>query len=213
MFKSTRLISVATAVACGLSACSVETEQVTRRDADYSTRLLTSLETSTYSGADSTRAKPEPSEQSMNVYLTGYSYWDNTPRGSAQIARPVIHRSAGGTGTYDDPVTLAVGHIKTGTRSVMDYPAGTRFYIEKLRKYAIVEDLCGDGNTPQYGPCHSGYQGHDWLDIYVGGRSVGEAHSDRCMYSITGIQNVILNPQRGYEVHPGEISTSTCATL
>lgn len=146
----------------------------------------------------------------MTVFLTGYSYWDNTPRGSARIARPVVHQSAGGTGTYEDPITLAVGHVKRGGQSTMDYPAGTRFYVQNLRKYAIVEDLCGDGDNPQDGPCHSGYQGYEWLDIYVGGRSVGENLSNACMNRITGIQTVILNPQRGYSVLPGEISTSTC---
>lgn len=152
-------------------------------------------------------------EYPMRVYLTGYSYWDNTPRGSARIARPVIHRSAGGTGTYSDPVTLAVGHVKRGQRSVMDYPAGTRFYISRLRKYAIVEDLCGDGPRPQDGPCHSGHRGHDWIDIYVGGKGMAENHVNQCMYRITGVQDVILNPRPGYPVASGEIASSGCAVF
>lgn len=155
----------------------------------------------------------QQSEYPMRVYLTGYSYWDNTPRGSAQIARPFIHRSAGGTGTYADPVTLAVGHVKRGQTSVMDYPTGTRFYIKKLRKYAVVEDLCGDGPTPQNGPCHSGHQGYDWIDIYVGGKGIAESSVNRCMYRITGVQDVILNPSPGYPVAPGEIAASGCAVF
>ena len=90
-----------------------------------------------------------PKEQQMDVFLTGYSYWDNTPRASAAIARPVVHTQAAGTGTYDDPITLAVGHSIHFDRSFMDFPTGTRFYVPRLRKYAIVEDLCGDGNKPQ----------------------------------------------------------------
>ncbi|WP_235857840.1 hypothetical protein [Marimonas lutisalis] len=70
----------------------------------------------------------------MQAYVTGYSFWDNTPPGSAQIARPVIHRKAGGSGTYSDPVTVAVGHAKFGGRSRMDFPAGTRFYFLNLQK-------------------------------------------------------------------------------
>ncbi len=151
-------------------------------------------------------------EQTMNAYLTGYSYWDNTPRGSAAIARPVIHRSAGGTGTYHDPVTLAVGHARLGGRTVMDYPVGTRFYIRNLQKYAIVEDLCGDGPSPQNGPCHSGHKGHDWIDIYVGGRGINEAWVDSCMRRITGIQQVILNPKPHYPVASGEIAATGCNT-
>lgn len=160
--------------------------------------------------AEPVKTETSSGEARRTMYLTGYSYWDNTPPGSAQIARPVIHRKAGGTGTYDDPVTLAVGHAKKNGRSIMDYPAGTRFYIERLRKYAIVEDLCGDGPSPQDGPCHSGYQGHDWIDIYVDGKDVGKAASDACMYRITGLQNVILNPKPGYPVYSGAISESGC---
>jgi hypothetical protein len=146
----------------------------------------------------------------MQVYLTGYSYWDNTPPGSAQIARPVIHRKAGGTGTYSDPVTLAVGHVKRGTRSTPDYKPGTRFYIERLRKYAIVEDLCGDGNLPQNGPCHIGHNGLPWIDLYVGGKEAGSTEATQCTYRITGVQTVILNPAPGYPVHPGALSETGC---
>lgn len=149
-------------------------------------------------------------EVRMNVYLTGYSFWDNTPPGSARIARPVIHRQAGGTGTYQDPITVAVGHSKSGGRSRMDFPAGTRFYFPQLQKYGIVEDLCGDGPRPQNGPCHSGYGGLPWLDIYVGGRTVSPTQANRCMNAITGVQNAIINPRRDYAVRSGEIVTSTC---
>ncbi len=153
---------------------------------------------------------PVTAEQSMTVYLTGYSYWDNTPRGSAQIARPVIHRSAGGVGTYSDPVTLAVGHQKRGSRNTMDFPKGTRFYFPNIRKYAIVEDLCGDGNSPQNGPCHSGYNGYVWLDIYVGGRKTGERVANNCMHRLTGIQSVLINPSPSYRVSSGELSETGC---
>lgn len=146
----------------------------------------------------------------IEAYVTGYSFWDNTPPGSAQIARPVVHRRAGGTGTYHDPVTVAVGHVKNGGRSLMDYPAGTRFYFPRLKKYGIAEDLCGDGPHPQNGPCHVGYQGHPWLDIYVGGRSVGSSAADRCMNAITGIQTVIMAPSPTLPVDRGEIALSSC---
>lgn len=149
-------------------------------------------------------------EQQFSTFLTGYSYWDNTPRGSTAIARPVLHRGAGGTGTYADPVTLAVGHVKRGGRSIMDFPAGTRFYFPRLRKYAIVEDLCGDGNAPQNGPCHSGYKGYVWLDIYVDGRRAGNAAANQCMRRLTGIQRAIINPKRNYPVEKGAITETGC---
>ncbi|MBV7410366.1 hypothetical protein KJP29_15375 [Maritimibacter sp. DP1N21-5] len=139
-------------------------------------------------------------------YLTGYSYWDNTPPGSAAIARPVIHRQAGGTGTYDDPITIAVGHTIIGGRQTLDFPAGTRFYIERLRKYAIVEDVCGDGARPQDGPCHTGHNGLPWLDIYIGGKNSTVAATNQCMNRLTGVQVMMLNPRRGYPVVAGAIA-------
>jgi hypothetical protein len=149
-------------------------------------------------------------ETRFTAYLTGYTWWDNTPPGSAEISKPVVHRKAGGLGTFDDPVTIAVGHRIEGGRQTLDYPAGTRFYIEKLRKYAIVEDVCGDGNTPQAGPCHTGYRGHPWLDIYIGGGRESAAASDACARRITALQAIVINPGPGYPVHAGEIAASGC---
>lgn len=187
-------------VGASLSAC-VETQ-------NYATRFGSPVPDSL--SISSRSSIPDDLETSMQVYLTGYSFWDNTPPGSAQIARPVIHSRAGGIGTYSDPITLAVGHAKFGSHSRMDFPTGTRFYVPSLKKYAIVEDLCGDGPLPQNGPCHSGHQGLPWIDIYVGGRSVDKSAVNKCMYSITGIQSVLVNPAAGHPVVPGEIATSTC---
>jgi hypothetical protein len=147
-------------------------------------------------------------EQRFNAYLTGYSYWDNTPPGSAAIARPVIHRRAGGTGTYNDPTTIAVGHSIVGGRQTLDFAEGTIFYIGAIQKYVIVEDVCGDGPTPQNGPCHSGRNGLPWLDIYVGGRRAGQGVADECMRRITAVHSFIINPQRGYPVIAGELANN-----
>jgi hypothetical protein len=146
----------------------------------------------------------------MTVYLTGYSYWDNTPPGSAAIAKPVIHREAGGVGTYNDPITLAVGHSYAGGRHSMVFPAGTRFYFPKIKRYAIVEDLCGDGSAPQNGPCYVGKNGRPWIDIYVGGKQVSPAFANRCMYALTGMHQAIMNPQPGYQVIKGSIADTGC---
>lgn len=154
---------------------------------------------------------PNLSGDRMLAYLTGYSFWDNTPPGSAAIAKPVIHREAGGIGTYEDPITLAVGHSIVGSVQTMDFPAGTRFYFPELRRYAIVEDVCGDGPTPQYGPCHIGYNGLPWLDIYVGGEMMDASVSHACMYSITRVHQVIRNPSPGYPVIAAPLTESGCA--
>ncbi|MEH6834770.1 MULTISPECIES: hypothetical protein [Falsihalocynthiibacter] len=147
-------------------------------------------------------------EKSFNAYLTGYSYWDNTPPGSAAIARPVIHKRAGGTGSYNDPITIAVGHSIVGGKQTLDFPSGTRFYIGSIQKYAIVEDVCGDGPTPQGGPCHTGRNGLPWLDIYVGGRRAGPEIADECMRRITAVHTFIINPRSGYPVIAGELSNN-----
>ena len=146
----------------------------------------------------------------MNVFLTGYSYWDNTPPGSAIIGRPQIHEFAGGHGTFEDPVTLAVGWRSYFGRQFEDVKPGRRFYIPSLRKYAVVEDLCGDGPKPQTGPCHTGWEGHVWIDIYVDGSTMNAEASNRCMEKLTGIQRVIVNPRPGYRVVAGSIVETGC---
>ena len=150
------------------------------------------------------------SDRSFSAYITGYSYWDNTPPGSAAISNPIIHSSAGGTGTFADPITIAVGHVISGGKNSLDYPAGTRFYIKALRKYAIVEDTCGDGGTPQNSPCHTGHQGRPWLDIYVDGASIARPASLTCANNITAVHTVIENPGPDYSVAIGAIAETGC---
>lgn len=136
----------------------------------------------------------------LQAYTTGYGWPDNTPKGSADISNPVLHSSAGGSGTFADPITLAVGHSITNGKDTLDYPAGTKFYIPNLRKYFIVEDTCGDGNSPQNGPCHTGYQGHVWLDLWVGGNASNQQQTLACEDTITDIHTVIENPASNYAV-------------
>ena len=152
-------------------------------------------------------------EQSFRGYVTGYSFWDNTPEQSAEISHPIIHELAGGVGTYTDPLTIAVGFMKTDQVDILDFPAGTRFYMPRLRKYAIVEDTCGDGNTPQDGPCHIGYDGMPWLDIYVDGSDLEKEESEACMTKITGIQTLIMDPSPNHAVVVGDLTQSGCFTF
>jgi hypothetical protein len=145
------------------------------------------------------------------AYTTGYGYWDNTPPGSTIISNPVLHQSAGGTGTWQDPVTIAVGHSISDGVDTLDYPAGTRMYIPALEKYFIVEDACGDGDTPQNIPCHNisrvGRRGATvWFDVWIGGASGSNSDSRQCQATLTGIHTVILNPSiHDYRVTPGDV--------
>lgn len=146
------------------------------------------------------------------AYITGYSWFDNTPPGSAAISHPQIHQTAGGTGTWADPITLAVGHDLSSGTDVLDYPAGSRFYIPDFKRYFIVEDTCGDGPTPEDGPCHVPPPGATtWLDVWIGGQSGTQASTDACMNKLTGIHQVVLSPDANRPVDAGEIfSNGAC---
>src|SRR5687768_13826608 len=80
-------------------------------------------------------APAQAAEVRYRSFVTGYSYYDNTPPGSPDISHPRIHKTAGGVGTWRDPITLAVGHKIEGGRDILQFPAGTRFYIPNLRRY------------------------------------------------------------------------------
>ena len=168
--------------------------------------------TSTPTPTPTSSQSSSSAEVRSQAYVTGYSYWDNTPPGSVDISNPVLHSSAGGAGTYADPITVAVGHSIISGKDILDFPAGTRFYVPNLRRYFIVEDTCGDGSTPQNGPCHKGYPAGAsfWIDVWVGGGSVSKSQSDSCMAAITDVHAVIQNPAGNYVVAPGEI-TANCA--
>ena len=162
--------------------------------------------------ATTTIATPASKEIRFKAYLTGYTYWDNTPPGSAAIARPIIHTQAGGTGTYADPITIAVGHSLAGGVHTLDYAPGTRFYLPYLKKYFIVEDICGDGETPELGPCHTGYQGYPWLDLWLGGSEGSREQTDACAAAITEVHTIIQNPEPHYTVEVGEVfDNGACA--
>lgn len=164
---------------------------------------------------------PTPTDPATGVlmYVTGYSFWDNTPPGSTEISHPVIHQEAGGAGTYADPVTVAVGHSIIDGKDVLDFKAGTRFYVPNLRKYFIVEDTCGDGRKPQNGPCHrldtpgnrAPAGAAAWIDVWVGGEGSTDDQANDCMSELTQLQVVIVNPALNFLVVAGDISSgSTC---
>lgn len=132
-------------------------------------------------------------EQSIQAELTGYSYQDNTPAGSADICCPVLHQKAGGTGTFADPLTTAVpGSGGSG----MEFPKGTKFYVPSIKRYVIVED---SGATKMSSP---------HLDIWVDGEGHSKGDSDACMNSFTGKATIVKNPGAGRTVTAGPLTTS-----
>lgn len=149
----------------------------------------------------------------FTAYTTGYAWADNTPPGAA-IAYPVIHQTAGGTGTYIDPITLATGYSIINGKNILDYATSTKFYIPALHRYFIVEDICGDGATPQNGPCHTGYLGNPWLDLWVGGNGTATSSVAACENLITNLHTVIQNPSANYIATSSPIfSNGKCTTL
>ena len=74
-----------------------------------------------------------PSRQNVSVYNTFYGAKDNCPPGG-DIAHPVIHKLAGGNGTYSNPITFA------GATAAL--PVGSIVYSWQLQKYFILEDDC-----------------------------------------------------------------------
>jgi hypothetical protein len=149
-------------------------------------------------------------ERLITAYVTGYSWFDNTPVGSALVSHPVLHSSAGGTGTWEDPITVAVGHSLATGHDVLRWAPGTRFYLPDLRRYLIVEDTCGDGPTPQHEPCSVGFPAADttWLDVWIDGRSDTPARTVACARAISGSRTVLVDPLRGHPVVAGPIAGS-----
>jgi hypothetical protein len=133
---------------------------------------------------------PRPGEL-LKAYVTAYTWYDNDPQGAA-IADPVLHSRAGGTGTYADPVTLAV--------AAGAYSAGTRFYLPHVRRYFMVEDTCA--------ACG---QRSIWVDMWIDGRSGSFSDVQDCANRLTGDHVIELDPPAGRPVDPSPLfSRSGC---
>ncbi|WP_051581658.1 hypothetical protein [Pseudonocardia acaciae] len=122
------------------------------------------------SGATPQRSQNGPTKQ-LRIWLTGYSWQDNTPPGSAKVSQPVLHKEAGGEGTFDDPITVAVPGKGGGI-----FKSGAKFYLPTVQRYVIVEDT-GASAAP------SGQDGH--LDMWIGGKGGTRSATDACMDKIT----------------------------
>ncbi len=143
-------------------------------------------------------------EQRVRAYVTGYTFYDNTPAGTAIVSHPVLHEQAGGSGTYVDPITVAVGHRLDDGQDILDWPAGTRIYVPDLARYFVVEDTCGDGAAPQHGPCHSLVEAPDgvttWVDVWTGGQRAGPDAARACTERVTAARDIIVGARDGYPV-------------
>jgi hypothetical protein len=133
------------------------------------------------SAAGDSAAGDSPDGYVETAFLTGYSLEDNSPPGTRSTSSG---RTAGGSGTYADPITLAVGYAGGD-----EFPRGTVFYVPLVRAYFVVEDRCGGCSDPT---------GADYtVDLWVGSDA-----DNSCMYAITGTHTVVRDAGPGWAVEP-----------
>jgi hypothetical protein len=71
----------------------------------------------------------------VKAFMTLYGWADNSPPGPA-IAHPCLHHSAGGVGTFTNPVTFATDVNELGWCQVI--------YVPYMKRYFIHEDECSE---------------------------------------------------------------------
>jgi hypothetical protein len=124
-------------------------------------------------------------ESALTARVTLYGYADNDPPG-VKIAHPRMHSEAGGTGTYDDPITFAANPKR--------FPPGTKIYVPHMRKYFIMEDDCASAIAAKQGP--------PLIDLWAGGsRSshVGRLLTTERLHTRESA-HIIVNPSPNYSV-------------
>ena len=125
--------------------------------------------------------------KTVSATVTFYGWPDNSPPGAA-IAHPVIHKVAGGDGSYCNPTTFATEPTAAENKAI---PYGTRIYVPQVQKYFIREDDCTTS-----GPQGLGCSG-TWTDLWIGGDAQSNANAViNCENSLTasGKTTVILHP-------------------
>jgi hypothetical protein len=137
----------------------------------------------------------------VKATITFYGWPDNSPPGN-QIAHPVIHKHAGGDGTYCNPTTFATERANNAT-----IPYGIKIYVPFIKQYFVREDLCASSG-PKRGSGSNGCH-KLWFDLWIGGRAKSNKHAViACERALTPPSkvDVILSPDEGLPVaHPGPI--------
>jgi hypothetical protein len=139
--------------------------------------------------------------QTVSATITFYGWPDNSPPGN-KIAHGVIHKRAGGDGTYCNPTTFA-----TERANDKRIPYGIKIYVPFIKQYFIREDLCA-ASGPKKGSGSNGCK-KLWFDLWIGGDGKSRAHAViKCERELTPNNkvSVILYPDDGMPVaHAGPI--------
>ncbi len=112
----------------------------------------------------------------QQMFLTFYGWYDNTPPGG-DISYPQIHDTAGGKGTFADPITFA-----TTTKMLK---AGTKVWVPRVKKYFIMEDSCQECGEDWSGHGPNGGPGLRHIDLWLGGKGGNAFDAINCEDALT----------------------------
>ena len=154
------------------------------RQTQYET-LSCPTPTSTMSAKVTFYGYPDNDDGSGNFGTNLIAYhlqWQGQSRRTNSQGDPI----AGGTGTFADPITVAAGQ----GNSLL--PPGTLVYVTGLKKYFLVEDICGN--------CTS-----NWIDLWMESNAGSNANAVlQCESNWTGdvnqLKEIQINPPSGLVV-------------
>lgn len=132
----------------------------------------------------------------QQTFLTFYGWWDNTPPGGA-ISYPTLHSTAGGTGTYADPITFASDKAEIAP--------GTRIWVPRVRKYFVMEDGCDECSADWSGKGPNGGPKLAHFDLWLGGKGGNPMKAIECENALTNytasntpsMEPVVIDPPSG----------------
>src|SRR5437762_2350917 len=129
----------------------------------------------------------------QQTFLTFYGWWDNTPPG-AGISFPKIHKTAGGKGTFADPITFAT--------ATAELSPGTKVWVPRVKKYFIMEDSCEECTADWLGHGPDGGPKLHHIDLWIGGKGGSPFDAIDCEDALTNsnpdgtpaLEPVLANP-------------------
>jgi hypothetical protein len=136
--------------------------------------------TSTPSGASQSAASAAKTSAAMarqptvvQVYATYYGWYDNTPPGCATA----YSGCAGGTGSYEHPITFA--------SDKREFPVGTILYYPTIEKYVRMGDDCQECDQDWSGKGPDGGPRLHHVDLWIGGQGGNEFDVINCEDALT----------------------------